>query len=41
MLTPYIEKDFNYYYPKILRDFLPAATPGKIEVVETGRVSKA
>ncbi|MEY9978537.1 DUF3888 domain-containing protein [Lysinibacillus sp. RC79] len=40
MLTPYIEKELNsYYYPKILRDFSPAVTPWKIEVVETSRVN--
>ena len=40
MLTPYIEKDLdNYYYPKISKDFSPAVTPWKIEVIETRRVN--
>ncbi|WP_391122269.1 DUF3888 domain-containing protein [Psychrobacillus sp. L3] len=40
MLAPYIEKDLNnYYYPKILKDFSPAVTPWKIEVIETKRVN--
>lgn len=40
ILSPYIEKDLNrYYYPKILKDFSPAVTPWKIEVLETSRVN--
>lgn len=40
MLTPYIQEDLdNYYRPKILKDFSPAVTPWKIEVIETKRVN--
>ncbi|MGG0237184.1 DUF3888 domain-containing protein [Bacillus rhizoplanae] len=40
MLTPYVREDLQrYYYPKILKDFSPQASPWKIEVINTRRVN--